>query len=264
MSRRRKELEDAEKNKREKTKKNKSKASELVVSARPVLRRKLRSLTEAWAKLVEHKRDGHHDEREEAKEGRHPPRREFVVHLRRKQREARAEERAHDGVGRERGRGDEEVRVDDVAEQAEEDPHDREAERPARHHRCPEGHAGVRRPAEPEECAGEDGRGDDGLVQAGLWRDGVRGVLLAELGVPRVPVVDVAQDGDEAAEGDGQEHQAGDTSVEVVAETEDDGVRFEKQVDCAVNELRNHQWAYCRKRDENVDLHSCTVPKRSA
>ena len=100
-----------------------------MMPARPALRRILGPLAQAWAKLVQHKRDGHHEQRKEAEEGRRPARAEGVVHLRRKEREARAKPRAHDGVGGERARGDEEVRVDDVVEEPEEDPDDAEPER---------------------------------------------------------------------------------------------------------------------------------------
>lgn len=203
----------------------------------PLLRRILRLFPQRRPKLVQHQRDGHHHKGQESKKGRRPARREPLIHLRREQRKPGTEQRAHHGIGCERGRGDEQVRVDDVVEQAQEDPHDGEPERPAGQHRCPEAHGRVRRPSEPEERQREYRRGADRLLEADLRGYGVRRHFAAEPFVVWVPVEDVVQNGDEAAEGDGQVHEAQDAGAEVVTFGKDDRVCFEQEVDDAIDKL---------------------------
>ena len=65
--------------------------------------------------------------RDAAQQRRCPARVQCFVHLRREQREAGPEQGSHNGQRRESGRSDEQVRVDDVVEEAEEEESDRTA-----------------------------------------------------------------------------------------------------------------------------------------
>ena len=73
---------------------------------------------------AQYERDGPQDDSNEPEERRRPARVQRLKHLRSKQREGGAEYAPHDGAGRKRTGGDEEVRVDGVVEEAEEDPGD--------------------------------------------------------------------------------------------------------------------------------------------
>ena len=141
---------------------------------------------------------------------------EFLEHLVREQREARAKNRAHHRIRTERGPREKEVAVDDVVEQREEDPDDGEPERCTCHHRRPEAHGRVRRPAEPEDGACECGSSEHRLLETNLWGDGVRGMQARGAFVPGIPYEEVRYHSSNCATEDREEHETGNASIEMV------------------------------------------------
>ena len=92
----------------------------------------------------------------------------------------------------------------------------------------------ARRPAEPEEADGQE----EGAQHRGLQTDlGAEFSVLVEFGLDEfIAVVEEWWDDDEGAEEDAEEGEAFETLGEMVDLAEDDGERFEPEVEQAVDE----------------------------
>lgn len=187
------------------------------------------------AVLVEQDGEGDHRQRDEAGEGGRPVKTERVVHLGGEERERCAEKRSEDRVGRKNRSGVDGVRVDQVAEDSEEDDDDAGTEGNAEHDgRDP---VNVGRVGGSE--AGQTDDDEDASPDCG-WQTvlgcGTSAALLGGLEVLGVDVDDRDEDRQDGADEDTKEGQAADARVPPVAELEDDGVRGKVEVEDTVDE----------------------------
>lgn len=101
-------------------------------------RRKLAPLPQMMPIPSQHKRYRSQEHRKQPQQRRRPPRVQCVIHLKRKQRKPSSKQTPHDRISRKRRSSDEQIRVDDIIEQRQEDPDDREPHWEAGEHGDPE------------------------------------------------------------------------------------------------------------------------------